>query len=128
MEVFHLRCLRRILGISWKDRISNKTVLDKAEKSNIHALLSQRLLRWLGHVRRMQDGRIPKDILYGEQWVGTRPVGRPFLRYKDMCKHDLKNTQINTEHWEGGAANRDVSAAIFYYLIPIVFVLCSLSH
>ena len=94
LEVFHLRCLRRILGISWKDRISNNAVLDKAEIPSVHALLSQRRLRWLGHVRRMQDGRIPKDILYGELCVGTRPVGRPSLRYKDVCKQKmLKSTQ-----------------------------------
>ena len=55
----------------------------------------------------MQDGRIPKDILYGELCVGTRPVGRPSLRYKDVCKRDLKNAQINTEYWEGRAADRD---------------------
>ena len=29
-------------------------------------MVSQRRLRWLGHVRRMEDGRIPKDIFYGE--------------------------------------------------------------
>ena len=27
-------------------------------------------LRWLGRVRRMEDGRIPKDILYGELALG----------------------------------------------------------
>ena len=36
-----------------------------------------------------------------------RPVGRPSLRYKDVCKHDLKNAQINTEYWEGRAVDRD---------------------
>ena len=29
-------------------------------------VLRQRKLRWLGHVRRIADGRIPKEILYGE--------------------------------------------------------------
>ena len=41
-------------------------------------LLRQRRLRCLGHVRRMEDGRIPKvkDILYGEVASGKRSVGR----------------------------------------------------
>ncbi|KAL8593996.1 hypothetical protein ACOMHN_028982 [Nucella lapillus] len=33
----------------------------------------------------MQDGRLPNDILYGELATGSRPTGRPALRYKDVC-------------------------------------------
>ena len=35
------------------------------------ALFSQRRLRWLGHVSRMEDGEIPKDIFYD---AGPRPA------------------------------------------------------
>jgi len=49
----------------------------------MYTLLRQRRLRWLGHVHRMKDGRIPKDLLYGELAEGKRPTGRPLLRYKD---------------------------------------------
>ena len=54
----------------------------------------------------MEDGRIPKDILYGELASGKRSVGRPQLRYKDVCKHDMKALDINTENWEEIAADR----------------------
>ena len=50
---------------------------------------------WIGHVRRMKDGRIPKDILYGELAVGKRPRGRPQLRNKDVCKRDMKALEID---------------------------------
>lgn len=40
-------------------------------------LLRQRRRRWVGLVRRMKDGRILKDILYGELASGKRTVGRP---------------------------------------------------
>ena len=53
-------------------------------------LLKQRRMRWLGHVVRMDDGWIPKDLLYGELVQGKRPTGRPQLRFKDLCKRDLK--------------------------------------
>ena len=69
---FHLRCLRQILGIIWQDRILNTTVLQKAKCSSIHALLSQRHLRWLGHICMIGKGRIPKDLLFGELENGTR--------------------------------------------------------
>ena len=67
---------------------------------------TQRRLRWLGHVTRMEDGRIPKDLLYGELALGKRPIGRPQLRFKDVCKRDLKVLGINTDTWEAVASDR----------------------
>ena len=105
LNTFHLRCLRRILDISWQDHVSNKEVLEQAGIQSVFAILSQKRLRWLGHVRRMQDGRIPKDILYGELATGSRPAGRPVLRYKDVCKRDMKTVNINPADWEAAAGD-----------------------
>ncbi len=105
LNSFHLRCLRRILGITWQDRVPNTEVLDQTKTFSMHALLSQRCLRWLGHVCQMQDGRIPKDITYGELASGTRPTGRPALRYKDVCKHDLKAGSLNPADLEAATAD-----------------------
>ena len=73
---------------------------------SVFAILSQKRLRWIGHVRRMQDGRIPKNILYGELATGFRPAGRPVLGYKDVCKRDMKTGNINPTDWEAIAADR----------------------
>ena len=70
-------------------------------------LLSLRRLRWLGHVIRMQDGRIPKDILYGELETSTRPTGRPHLCFKDVCKKDIKPSSITLADLESTVADRD---------------------
>ena len=72
----------------------------------MYTLLRQRRLRWLGHVRRMEDGCIPKDILYGELALGRRTTGRPHLRYKDVCIRDMKAVDIDTMSLEGLAADR----------------------
>ena len=53
----------------------------------------------------MTDGRIPKDILYGELVSGRRSKGIPQLRYKDVCKRDMKALDINTDSWEDLAAD-----------------------
>lgn len=106
LNCFHMRCLRRILGITWKDRVSNNDVLTRSHIPSMFGLLSQRRLRWLGHVSRMEDGRIPKDMLYGQLATGTRSAGRPLLRFKDVCKRDMKAANINTDTWEDAAANR----------------------
>ena len=101
-----MRCLRRILHISWSDHITNKQVLERAGVSTMYTLLKQRRLRWLGHISRMEDGRIPKDILYGELAMGKRPTGRPHMRYKDVCKQDLKILAIDADTWGAVAADR----------------------
>ena len=83
----------------------NAQVLKRAGLPTMYTLLRQRRLRWLGHVRRMEDGRTPKDILYGELASGKRSVGRPQLRYKDVCKRDLKALDINIQCSEDMAAD-----------------------
>ncbi|KAK3864573.1 hypothetical protein Pcinc_029756 [Petrolisthes cinctipes] len=54
----------------------------------------------------MEDGRIPKDILCGELATGQRSIGRLQLRYKNVCKRDMKALDINTNSWEDLAADR----------------------
>jgi hypothetical protein len=106
LNTFHLRCLRRILHIKWQDKVSNNRVLQECQLPSIFTILKQRRMRWLGHVVRMDDGRLPKDILYGELAVGKRSVGRPNLRYKDVCKRDLKDLKIDIATWEEQAKER----------------------
>ena len=59
-------------------------------------LLHQCHLCWLGHIHRMEDGHIPKDLLYGELATGARCRGCPQLCYKDVCKHDMRACNIDT--------------------------------
>ena len=106
LESFHLRCLRRILGITWQDKVTNTAVLGRAGSHSIHLLLCQRRLRWLGHMHRMGDGCIPKDVLYGETATGHRPAGCPALHFKDVCKRDLKLADIDPGSWEQRADDR----------------------
>ena len=86
---------RHILNITWQDKVPLNTVLERAECTSMSTLLKQRRMRWLGHVVLMDDGRIPKDLLYGELVQGKRPTGRPQLRFKDVCKRDLKALNID---------------------------------
>ena len=64
-------------------------------------------MRWLGHVTRMKDDRIQKDLLYGELATGKRSTGRPQLRFQDVCKRYLQALSINTDSWEVTATDRD---------------------
>ena len=107
LNAFHMRCLRRILGISWEDHITNTEVLERAGVPSMYSLLSQRRLRWLGHLRRMEDGRLPKDILYGQLAKGKRRAGGPRLRFKDACRRDFKACNIPMADWTTLAGDRN---------------------
>ena len=98
----HLLHLRLILRISWKDHIPNVEVIRRANMSTLTA--SQ--LRWTGHIIRMDDSRLPKDVFYGELAKGKRLRGGQRLRYKDEVKRHLKTTHIPVDHCETLAHDR----------------------
>ena len=105
-NTFHLRSIRHILAISWLDKVTTDDVLSRAGLPSMYTLLRQRRLRWLGHVHRMGDGRIPKYIIYVDLALGRRTTGHPHLQYKDVCVRDMKAVDIDTMSWEGLAADR----------------------
>ena len=69
-------------------------------------MLRVRRLRWSGHVCRVDDGRLPKDIFYGELADAPCPRGRPRLCYKDVLKRDMAAFGIPVATWETGALDR----------------------
>ena len=70
------------------------------------ALLIASQLRWAGHVWRMGDERIPKQLLYGELWEGERHRGGQRKRFKDALKHNMKQCGISVDQWETAAGDR----------------------
>lgn len=56
----------------------------------MYTILCQHRLHWLRHVPRVEDGRFPKDILYGELSSGKGTTGRTILQLKDVVKRDMK--------------------------------------
>jgi hypothetical protein len=50
-------------------------------------------LRWFGHVRRIDEHRIPKRLLEMKM-NGRRPRGRPRTRWKDQVKRDVERIRL----------------------------------
>ena len=67
LQHFHLRYFRIILNIRWQDKIPDTEVLQRAEIT-----LRMAQTRSAGHVSRMQDSRIPKQLIYGKLSQGKR--------------------------------------------------------
>ena len=112
LERFQQYCLREILNIRWQSLTTNEEVLRRSDCFSITSLLMKSRLRWSGHVARMPDYRIPKQLLYGELCNGTRAHGGQVLRYKDTLRLTLKKCQFD-DNWEVLAQNRsDWRAAV----------------
>ena len=100
------RHLRAILRVPHTDRIVNDKILDRAGVPDIEMIVRKMQLRWAGHVARMSDDRIQKQLLFGELTTGTRTVGRPLLRWKDSLKDTLKQSNSSTTQWQDTATDR----------------------
>ena len=48
----------------------------------------------------MENGRVLKQLLYGELGRGERRSGAKKLYYKDVVKQNLKATDIDVDRWE----------------------------
>ena len=106
LEKFHDRTVRRILGIKWQDRVTTNTVFERADTTSIEAMVIKNQLRWSGHIVRMPDARLPKQILYSELTNGRRTHGGQRKRYKDTLHRGLKQFLIRVETWENLATHR----------------------
>ena len=94
LEAWHIRSLRRILGITWEDRNTHEEIYRRTSCTSLESLLGRRQLRWVGHVIRMEDDRLLKQILYGELSSGVRKAGGQKKRHKEYVKSVLKKFEI----------------------------------
>ena len=60
LNSFHPRCIRKMLGISWQDKVRNEEVLRRTGERNMMDIITERRLRWFGHVERMKEERIAR--------------------------------------------------------------------
>ena len=103
---FHLNCFRKLLKVTWKDKIPDTEVLSRAELPRIYILQRRAQVRWAGHLVRMPDSRLAKKLFYGELAEGKRSQGCQKKRFKDTLKVSLKSFGINPDTWEIQAQDR----------------------
>ena len=86
LDAFQLRCLRRILGVTYKDRVTNAEIYRRTEQYPLTKKLSWRRLRYVGHLTRMRDTRLTKQSM---TWI---PPGgkRPRMTWKKNAERDLE--------------------------------------
>lgn len=67
LSIFEHKCWRRCLNIRYSDRIPNAEVRRRfIHERSLKSVINERRLRWLGHVLRMEDHRLPRLALFAE--------------------------------------------------------------
>ena len=74
-------------------------------------MIKSRILRWAGHIARMEGGRSAFKILTGKP-TGKRPLGRPRRRWEDNIRMDLEEIGINAGNWVDSAQDRNYCRAL----------------
>jgi hypothetical protein len=105
LEVFQMQCLRVLCGISRRLHMPNEVIRSKCDQPLVAVKLREHRLRWLGHLGRMGDERVPKCVLFGKL-LGKRPIGRPRVTWADTVVKDLQTRKIG--RWYKLCQDRDV--------------------
>ena len=48
-NAFRMRPLRKIIGVTWEDKVPDVRILEICQSSNLTTLIRKRRLRWIGH-------------------------------------------------------------------------------
>ena len=110
LDSFHHQCIRSILCVSrtqqWEERITNEQLREMwGDPSLLSSRLRKRRLEWLGHVARMSDVRVPKQLLFGFLPSPRHACG-PRRRWRDVISPDLRHIGIEHLAWYGIAQDR----------------------
>jgi len=77
LEAAHHRWLRKILRISWVDRVTNEDVKRRTVQESLKTVIRRRCLRWFGHIHRMSTSRLAHQALDWTPPVFRKKLGRP---------------------------------------------------
>ena len=74
-------------------------IISRAGIPSIESMLLHRQLRWLGHVIRFLDNRLPHRVLYGQLRLVQRRVGGQKMRFKIHIKSISNKCKILLAVW-----------------------------
>jgi hypothetical protein len=69
--------------------LTNEELENAIRYENIVRHIKSKSLSWLGHVERMPNERVAKNIYKWKPYT-TRPKGRPRLRWEEDARNDLR--------------------------------------
>uniref|UniRef100_A0A914V3E1 Reverse transcriptase domain-containing protein n=1 Tax=Plectus sambesii TaxID=2011161 RepID=A0A914V3E1_9BILA len=94
LDVFQQRCLRRILKISYRDRVTNDEIYRRTNTKPLSTVVTERRLQFTGHILRLPDHRLAKVAMRWRPSRGRRGQGRPKTTWRRTLMEDLRATDI----------------------------------
>src|SRR6218665_3654495 len=94
LMAFEMRCYRRILNVRWQQKIMNEEIRKRmGSKRNILQRIKEKKLNLFGHICRMEDSRLVKEVVFGEI-KGKTKRGQPKKRewlddVKEWCNEEI---------------------------------------
>lgn len=85
LQAMEMRYFRRVAGKTRRDRVRNQTLRTNLQVQPLTEVVDRNKMRWFGHLVRMEDQRIPKQMLEART-QGRRPRGRPRMKWMDSIK------------------------------------------
>ena len=114
VNVLEMKCLRSLVGVSRMDRVGNEVVRRRAGvEMELARRADQRVLRWFGHVERMDEYRMVRRVLMAEV-SGGLVRGRPRLGWMDGVKIALDNRGMTVEAARQCAKDRKAWRALVH--------------
>ena len=114
VNILEMKRLRSLVGLSRMDRVRNEEVRRRAGiEGELASRADQRVLRWFGHVERIDDYPMARRVLMAEV-SGGRVRGRPRLGWMDGAKVALGNRRMTVEAARQCAKDRKAWRALVH--------------
>jgi hypothetical protein len=89
MQAIEMTFFRAIMGKAKRDKIRNVHITEKLRMQDIQKQIEKNTSRWYGHVKSMNEHRIPRTVLEMKM-TGKRPKGRTRTWWLDQVKTDME--------------------------------------
>ena len=102
-DVFHCRCLRIILGIAWRDHITNGELMKRAGMEDLSNIVRVRRLTIARHMLRLPPDRPANVAMQWEPDKGRRRKGRSRKTWRQTFQEDLQEMRVSWSSVRGVA-------------------------
>ena len=100
LETTEMDAIRRAMRISRRDKIRNEDIRQQMGiEGTIVNDIEQKQLIWYGHVQRMHNERIPKQVIHCIP-PGKRKRGRPKKTWMEGIRRSMSEKNLTEDQWE----------------------------